>query len=60
MKLNDENEFEYIFKELPVISGKVIDYVICYFVVQIQIKAIEEDWDSVSIFQSILSNMFNK
>ena len=46
-----------MFRELPVISGKTIDYLLCYFMVSSYNKAGEGDWDSVSIFMSILSNL---
>lgn len=56
-RLNEENNFDYKFKDMPVISGDVIDYIICFFLKMIDKKVIEKDFDSIFIFLSILNNV---
>ena len=56
-KLSEENIYEYEFEDLPVISGKIIDYLVSYLFVMIEQKTAEMNNEAVIIFLSILHNM---
>ncbi len=56
-RLVEENTYEYEFEDLPVMSGKIIDYLVSYLFVMIEQKTIERDHESIIIYLSILHNM---
>lgn len=55
--LYHENFFSYKFENLPLISGYVIDYLVCFFLQLTYKKTLEKDFQSTFIYNSILKNI---
>jgi len=55
--LNDENKFNYKFVNLPIISGVVMDYLVCFLLGLVESKIDCGDYESIVIFMSILHNV---
>ena len=42
---------------MPIISGNILDYMICFLSTLLKMQIKEKDYESVFIFLSILNNM---
>ena len=56
-RLSEDNIYDFEFNDLPVFSGRLIDYLIGFLFVQIEAKVLQRNAEAVTIFFSVLHNV---